>query len=231
MSDVRGILTAVDRGDLGAAAQLLPLVYDELRVLAARKLAREVPGQTLQSTALVHEVYLRFMGEELRGSGQPWKSKGHFIGAASEAMRRILVGRATQRSLKGGGARGRLELEDVNASVEPPDIELLALDEALQKLERKDKRKADLVKLRFFGGLTIEEAAKALDISTSTADSDWHYARSWLRVEMERTERDPIRDRIDDRIAAKDDIDAMRGRIIGDATGCRGEQSRSNTRR
>ncbi len=186
MGDVSAILTAIDNGDLRAADQLLPLVYDELRVLAAQKLAREFPGQTLQPTALVHEVYLRFVGEELRGSRQTWKSKGHFVGAAAEAMRRILVERARHKqSLKAGGDRRRQELADVDARVEPPDTDLLALNEALEKLERQDQRKAELVKLRFFAGLTIEEAAEALGIATSTADSDWLYARSWLRVEME----------------------------------------------
>jgi RNA polymerase sigma factor (TIGR02999 family) len=188
MSDVSSILTAIDRGDLQAADLLLPLVYDELRVLAAQKLAREFPGQTLQPTALVHEVYLRFVGEELQGSRQTWKSKGHFLGAAAEAMRRILVERARHKhTLKAGGGRQRRELADVEARVEPPDADLLALNEALDKLERQDKRKAELVKLRYFAGLTIEEAAKALDISTSTADRDWLYARSWLRLEMEST--------------------------------------------
>jgi RNA polymerase sigma factor (TIGR02999 family) len=191
MSDVSSILTAIDNGDLGAAEKLLPLVYDELRVLAAQKLARESPGQTLQPTALVHEVYLRLVGEELRGSQPSWKSKRQFIGAAAEAMRRILVERARQKgSLKGGGKRQRRELADVDVGVNAPDLDLLALSEALEKLERTDKRKAELVKLRFFAGLTIEEAAKALDISTSTADNDWLYARSWLRVEMEGVEAD-----------------------------------------
>jgi RNA polymerase sigma factor (TIGR02999 family) len=186
MSDVSVILAAIDNGDVHAPDRLLPLVYEELRVLAAQKLARERPGLTLQPTALVHEVYLRLVGDELRGNRQTWKSKGHFVGAAAEAMRRILVERARHRhSLKAGGGRQRRELDDVNACVEPPDIDLLALNEALEKLERVDKRKADLVKLRFFAGLTIEEAAKALDISTSTADADWLYARSWLRVEIE----------------------------------------------
>jgi RNA polymerase sigma factor (TIGR02999 family) len=191
MSDVSTILTAIDNGDVGAAEQLLPLVYDELRTLAAQKLARESPGQTLQPTALVHEVYLRFLGEEQRGARPQWQSRRHFIGAAAEAMRRILVERARHKgSLKAGGDRHRRELADVDPGVNPPDIDVLALNEALEKLERKDKRKAELVKLRFFAGLTIEEAAKALDISTSTADNDWLYARSWLRLEMEGPEGD-----------------------------------------
>jgi RNA polymerase sigma factor (TIGR02999 family) len=191
MSDVSTILTAIDNGDLGAAEQLLPLVYDELRALAARKLAHESPDQTLQPTALVHEVYLRFVGEELRGARPSWQSKRQFIGAAAEAMRRILIERARHKgSLKAGGKRRRRELTDADLGINPPDIDLLALNEALEKLERKDKRKAELVKLRFFAGLTIEEAATALDISTSTADNDWLYARSWLRVEMEGADAD-----------------------------------------
>jgi RNA polymerase sigma factor (TIGR02999 family) len=186
MSDVTSLLTAIDNGDAHAADKLLPLVYEELRVLAAQKLSREFPGQTLQPTALVHEVYLRFVGEELNGPRQPWKSKGHFIGAAAEAMRRILVERARHKhTLKAGGDRRRLDLADLDPCVEQPDESLLALNEALEKLEKTHKRKAELVKLRFFAGLTIEEAAKALGIATSTADSDWLYARSWLRVEME----------------------------------------------
>jgi RNA polymerase sigma factor (TIGR02999 family) len=192
MSDVSRILTAIDNGDLHATDQLLPLVYDELRILAAQKLAREFPGQTLQPTALVHEVYLRFVGEELQGSRQTWKSKGHFLGAAAEAMRRILVERARHKhSLKAGGKRSRREIAEVDAVVNPPDDDLIALNDALEKLEQQDKRKAELVKLRYFAGLTIEEAAKALDISTATADRDWLYARSWLRVEMEVAPGDP----------------------------------------
>jgi RNA polymerase sigma factor (TIGR02999 family) len=192
MGDVSTILTAIENGDTRAADQLLPLVYDELRALAAQKLSREFPGQTLQPTALVHEVYLRFVGEDLRGSRQTWKSKGHFLGTAAEAMRRILVERARhKRSQKAGGEWRRHDIADVDASASPPDEDLLALNEALEKLERQDKRKAELVKMRYFAGLTIEEAAKALDISTSTAERDWLYARSWLRVEMEGTDGSP----------------------------------------
>jgi RNA polymerase sigma factor (TIGR02999 family) len=192
MGEVTSILVAIGNGDMRAADRLLPLVYDELRVLAAQKLAREFPGQTLQPTALVHEVYLRFVGEELGGSRQTWKSKGHFLGTAAEAMRRILVERARHKhSLKAGDGCRRHDIADVDACADAPDAELLALNEALEKLEQQDKRKAELVKLRYFAGLTIEEAAKALDISTSTAERDWFYARSWLRVEMEGTEGNP----------------------------------------
>ena len=183
MSRVTQILSAIESGDARAAEQLLPLVYDELRALAAAKMARESPGQTLQATALVHEAYLRLVDQ---AQAQHWNSRGHFFAAAAEAMRRILVERARhKRSLKGGGGHQRQELPEIEAPSTTPDVDLLALDEALDKLESEDRRKAELVKLRFFAGLTIEEAAKALGISTSTADNDWTYARCWLRVEIE----------------------------------------------
>jgi RNA polymerase sigma factor (TIGR02999 family) len=182
MTDVTRVLSAIEAGDPRAAEQLLPLVYGELRRLAAQKLARESPGQTLEATALVHEAYLRLVDQEVV---QDWNSRGHFFAAAAEAMRRILVERARQKhSLKGGGDRHRLELAAVDPAVPAPDADLLALDEVLEKLESQDKRKAELVKLRFFAGLTIEQAAQALGISTSTADNDWAYARCWPRVEM-----------------------------------------------
>ena len=183
MHEVTQILSAIEQGDPHAAEQLLPLVYDSLRRLAAQRLAHEAPGQTLQATALVHEVYLRLVGSE---KDQHWDSRGHFFAAAAEAMRRILVDRARhKRSLKGGGGRSRIDLDDVEVQADGPSDDLLALDEALDKLEQKDKMKADLVKLRFFAGLTNEQAAQALDISASTADNYWAYARCWLRVEME----------------------------------------------
>ncbi len=183
MSEVTRILCAIDRGDLHAAEELLPLVYDELRRLAAQKIVREAPGQTLQATALVHEAYLRLVDKD---QPQQWNSRGHFFGAAAEAMRRILVERARhKRSIKAGGDRQRQELPDIEAAGAGPDVDLLSLNEALEKLASQDKRKADLVKLRFFAGLTIEEAAQALGISTSTADNDWAYARCWLRLEIE----------------------------------------------
>jgi RNA polymerase sigma factor (TIGR02999 family) len=182
MSEVTRILSAIEQGDPGAAAQLLPLVYDELRKLAAARMAREQLGQTLDATALVHEAYVRLMDVP---EAQLWDSRGHFFAAAAEAMRRILVESARRkRSRKHGGGRRRVDLADIDPAVGGPDLDLLALDEALAKLERKDKRKADLVKLRFFAGLTIEQAAAALGIATSTADDDWAYARSWLRLEM-----------------------------------------------
>ncbi len=182
MNEVTQLLAAIEQGDPHAGEQLLPLVYDELRRLAARKLAHEKPGQTLQATALVHEAYLRLVeGAE----AQRWDNRGHFFATAAEAMRRILVERARHKhSLKAGGGRQRVELADVELAVEGPGEELLALDEALAKLEGKDRRKADLVKLRFFAGLTTEQAAAALGISASTADNDWAYARCWLRLEM-----------------------------------------------
>ena len=183
MSDVTRILSAIERGDPKAADQLLPLVYDELRRLAASRMAREAPGQTLQATALVHEAYLRLLDG---GQPQGWNGRGHFFAACAEAMRRILVERARhKRSLKAGGGRHRQELPDIELAVPGPRLDLLALHEALTKLEQRDQRRAELVKLRFFTGLTIAEAARALGISESTADNDWAYARSWLRLEIE----------------------------------------------
>ncbi len=183
MDSVTEILSAIDQGDPRAAEQLLPLVYDELRALAAQRLAHETPGQTLQATALVHEAYLRLVDQD---QAQQWNSRGHFFAAAAEAMRRILVERARHKqSLKAGGDRQRQELADIAAPATGPDLDLLALHEALAKLESQDPRKAQLVKLRFFAGLTVPEAAQALGISPSTADNDWAYARCWLRLEME----------------------------------------------
>jgi RNA polymerase sigma factor (TIGR02999 family) len=188
MDDVSQVLCAIDQGDPHAAEQLLPLVYEELRKLAAQKLVHEKPGQTLQATALVHEAYLRLVaaGGTSPPREQHWNSRGHFFAAAAEAMRRILVERARhKRSLKAGGGRQRQELSDIEEPDAGPDVDLLALNEALEKLEKQDQRKAELVKLRFFAGLTIEQAAQALGISTSTADNDWAYARCWLRLEIE----------------------------------------------
>ncbi|HEY7329533.1 MAG TPA: ECF-type sigma factor [Gemmataceae bacterium] len=187
MSEVTRILSAIEQGDPQAAEQLLPLVYDELRRLAARRMAGETPGQTLQATALVHEAYLRLVEND---PARPWNSRGHFFAAAAEAMRRILVERARhKRSRKAGGDRRRQELPDIEAAEGGPQLDLLALHEALAKLENQDKRRAEVVKLRFFAGLTIAEVAQVLDISTSTADNDWAYARSWLRLEIEGSTR------------------------------------------
>jgi RNA polymerase sigma factor (TIGR02999 family) len=185
MSDVTRILSAIERGDPHAAEQLLPLVYDELRQLAAQKLAHEQPGQTLQATALVHEAYLRLVGGE---QPQDWDGRRHFFAAAAEAMRRILIDRARHKQTrKAGGGRRRVDLEGVEPVHEEENGDRwLALDEALRQLEAEDPRKAELVKLRFFAGLTAEQAAAALGVSTSTAEKDWAYARSWLRVAIDR---------------------------------------------
>jgi RNA polymerase sigma factor (TIGR02999 family) len=182
INDVTQILNAIEQGDPQAASQLLPLVYDELRRLAAHKLTSEAPGQTLQATALVHEAYLRLVGnaEEKR-----WDSRGHFFAAAAEAMRRILVENVRhKRSLKMGGSRAREEIDEVQIAAPEPVEDLLALDEALAKLATKDPVKAELVKLRYFAGMTIEEAATALDISPATAKRYWTYARTWLYQEI-----------------------------------------------
>ena len=184
MNDVTRILSTIEQGDPSAAGQLLPLIYDELRKLAAQKLAREQPGQTLQATALVHEAYLRLVGND--GDGRHWNGRGHFFAAAATAMRRILIERARQKRRQiHGGERQRRELHpDIAASTEP-DEDLLALDTALAKLAERDPVKARLVELRYFAGLTGEEAAEILGISARTADRYWVYARAWLRREME----------------------------------------------
>jgi RNA polymerase sigma factor (TIGR02999 family) len=182
MTDVTRILAALERGDPHAASQLLPLVYDELRRLAAQKLAEEKPGQTLQATALVHEAYLRLVGE---GNERPWDSRGHFFAAAAEAMRRILVENVRRkRSLKRGGGRAREEFDELALAAPEPVEDLLALDDALEKLAANDPLKAELVKLRYFAGLTVEEAAAALGISEATAKRWWTYARTWLYREI-----------------------------------------------
>ena len=186
MADVTQILNAIERGDAKATNELLPIVYEELRLLAAQKLSWESPGQTLQATALVHEAYLRLVGDE----GQTWNSRGHFFAAAAEAMRRILVENARRKHrLKRGGDRQRVDLDDAGLTIAGPCDDLLALDEALDKLATKDKVKADLVKLRFFAGLTNEQAAKALGLSHNTADRYWAYARSWLHLEIAKGEQ------------------------------------------
>jgi RNA polymerase sigma factor (TIGR02999 family) len=183
MNEVTRVLSAFEKGDPKAAEQLLPLVYKELRCLAARKMAHEVPGQTLDATGLVHEAYLRLVDTE---KIQQWNSRGHFFAAAAEAMRRILVERARhKRSLKAGGDRYRQDVAKIELAIAGPDIDLLALNEALDNLERKDQRAAALVKLRFFARLTMQQAAQALGVSIATAENDWAYARSWLRLEIE----------------------------------------------
>ncbi|HKB41555.1 MAG TPA: ECF-type sigma factor [Gemmataceae bacterium] len=182
MGDVTHILGAIEQGDPSAAEQLLPLVYDELRKLAAQKLAQEKPGQTLQATALVHEAYLRLVDVE---KAQDWQSRGHFFAAAAEAMRRILVENARhKRSQKAGHGRQRRPLDDVEATVDALPDDLLALDEALAKLERENQAAADLAKLRLFAGLTVDEAADALRISRRTGFRLWTYARAFLQAEL-----------------------------------------------
>jgi RNA polymerase sigma factor (TIGR02999 family) len=184
MSDVTRILSAIEQGDPQAAEQLLPLVYDELRKLAAQKLSQELPGQTLQATALVHEAYLRLVDVD---KVQSWDSRGHFFAAAAEAMRRILIenARAKQR-LKRGGDRKRLNLEDIDlaaTAAAQPD-ELLVLDELIVKLGSEDPDAAQIVKLRYFAGLSIEEAAQLMGISRSSAYEHWAYARAWLHCAL-----------------------------------------------
>jgi RNA polymerase sigma factor (TIGR02999 family) len=184
MTSVTHILASIEQGDASAAEKLLPLVYDELRKLAARQLAQEKPGHTLDATALVHEAYLRLVDVE---KVPRWDSRGHFFSAAAEAMRRILVESARRKGrLKRGGNVERVEF-DAGAIVAPSiDIDLIALDAALERLQQKDPRKAELVKLRYFAGLTVQQAAEALGIGTSTADRDWAYARAWLFREIEK---------------------------------------------
>jgi RNA polymerase sigma factor (TIGR02999 family) len=185
MSEVTRLLQAIDRGDRQAAEQLLPVVYDELRRLAAAKLAQEAPGQTLEATALVHEAYLRLVGPEGDGTAPQFDNRGHFFGAAAEAMRRILVDNARRkRTFKHGGHLARQPLDAVTPPAPPLRHDLLALDEALTELAAKDQAKAELVKLRYFAGLTLEEAGRALGISPATADRWWAYARAWLHARI-----------------------------------------------
>jgi len=180
--DVTRILSAIEHGDAQAAQQLLPLVYEELRKLAAAKMVQERPGQTLQATALVHEAYLRLVdGDQARH----WDSRGHFFAAAAEAMRRILIDHARRKaSPMHGGDRRRVELKDLCSATSVDAEDLLAIDEALTKLARVNPSKAELVRLRFFAGRSIPEAAKILKISTATAERYWRYARSWLYCEL-----------------------------------------------
>ena len=183
MSDVTQILDALAGGDPQAASQLLPLVYDELRKLAAQRLGKESPGQTLQPTALVHEAYLRLVGADQE---QHWDSRGHFFAAAAEAMRRILVEKARQKaSLKRGGDRTRMEVVDSLLAAPEPREDLLALEAALTKLAETDKQAAELVQLRYFAGLPIREVAEFLGISPRTADRLWAFAKAWLHEQIE----------------------------------------------
>ena len=178
MSDVTRILSAIEQGDPHAAEQLLPLVYDELRKLAAQKMAEEKPGQTLQATALVHEAYLRLVDSD---RVQHWNSRGHFFAAAAEAMRRILVNRARDKGrIKRGGGRRRVDLDNLSDPVTASDDDLLDLDEALERLASAYPECAELVKLRFFAGMTLDEAAAALGLARRSADRQWAFARAWL---------------------------------------------------
>jgi RNA polymerase sigma factor (TIGR02999 family) len=187
MSEVTRILSAIEHGDAHAAAQLLPLVYDELRKLAAQKLAQEKPGQTLQPTALVHEAYLRLVDVE---QAQHFNSKGHFFAACAEAMRRILVENARRKKRsKRGGDRAREDLDALTLEVPRVPEDLLALDEALSLLAVADAQAAELIKLRYFAGLTVNQAAEALGVSPRTADSLWAYARAWLLQKIESGEK------------------------------------------
>jgi RNA polymerase sigma factor (TIGR02999 family) len=181
VNQVTKILSAIERGDPQAAEQLLPLVYDELRILAAQKLSQESPGQTLDATALVHEAYVRLVGN---ASPPSFNDRGHFYAAAATAMRHVLIDNARRKlAEKHGGGRQRVELDDI-ASAEP-DEDLIALDEALKKLTAQDAVKGRLVELRYFAGLTGDEAAGVLGISPSTADRHWAYARAWLQAELQ----------------------------------------------
>jgi RNA polymerase sigma factor (TIGR02999 family) len=183
MSDVTHILKAIEQGDPAAPEQLLPLVYEELRALAAARLAQEKSGQTLQATALVHEVYLRLVDVP---QAQDWNSRGHFFAAAAESMRRILIERARhKRRHKHGGQQKRIEFEAALSLAVAPTPDLLALDEALTRLEARDAEAAQLVKLRYFAGLTMPEVAQALGISLRQAERNWTYAKTWLHRELE----------------------------------------------
>jgi RNA polymerase sigma factor (TIGR02999 family) len=184
MSEVTRILNAIDGGDPKAAEELLPLVYDELRKLAASKMAREAGPQTLQPTALVHEAWLRLSG----GLPQEWESRAHFFGAAAEAMRRILIDNARRKkALRHGGGQPRLDIEEIDLASPAEDDRLLAINDALDKLAAEDRPKAQLVKLRFFVGMSLEEAAAVLQISEATAKRWWAYAKAWLFSEIQQT--------------------------------------------
>jgi RNA polymerase sigma factor (TIGR02999 family) len=184
MSDVTRMLSAIERGDRQSADELLPIVYDELRTLAAQRLTNEKPGQTLSATALVHEAYLRLVGP---ANAQGWASRGHFFAAAAEAMRRILINRARDknRQKRGGGFR-RIDLDQIELALETDGDELLALDESLEKLALEDSVAAELVKLRFFAGLTLRDTAEAMGLSLRTAERQWAYARAWLYDRLRR---------------------------------------------
>jgi len=183
MSDVTRILSQIESGDASAANQLLPLVYDELRKLAAQRLANEKPGQTLQATALVHEAYLRLVDAE---QAQRWNSRGHFFGAAAEAMRRILIDRARAKQREKRSGKGhKVDLASIVVAADAPSDDLLAIDEAIERLAVEHPKCGTLVKLRFFAGMTQKEAAKALQLARRTADRQWAFARAWLHRELQ----------------------------------------------
>jgi RNA polymerase sigma factor (TIGR02999 family) len=189
MSDVTQLLNAIDAGDSKAADQLLPLVYEELRKLAAHKMAQEKPGQTLQATALVHEAWLRLTGAEEQ---QLWNSRGHFFGAAAEAMRRILVNRARDKGRqRHGGKLQRVDFENVDLATEDSDETVVAVNEALEALARHSPQKAEIVKLHYFTGMGYAEIAEVLGVSLATVERHWAYARSWLFCEMKKNSENP----------------------------------------
>jgi len=193
MHEVTQILSAIERGDPRAPEQLLPLVYDALRKLAAQRMAQESPGQTLQATALVHEVYLRLVGSK---NGQHWDSRGHFFAAAAEAMRRILIDNIRRkRRPKHGGDRNRVDLDHACTLAEGSRDDVLALDEAITQLAREDREKAELVKLRYFAGFSLDEAADLLGISRAMAKRHWAYARAWLYAALADAEKQPSQSR------------------------------------
>ena len=185
MTDVTQILNAIEQGDTRAADKLLPLVYGELRLLAAQKLSREPPGQTLEATALVHEAYIRLVGDQ----GPNWSNRGHFFAAAAEAMRRLLVDNARRKkSQRRGGHLQKVDLDNLDVAGKNPPDDLIELDEALTRLTEEDGDVAELVKLRYFGGLTLEQAADMKGISRRTAGRHWNYARLWLYREMKKAD-------------------------------------------
>ena len=182
MTDLTQVLSAIEQGDAQASEQLLPMVYEELRKLAASKIAQEQPGQTLQATALVHEAYLRLVADD---QAKHWDSRGHFFAAAAEAMRRILIEQARRKSgPKAGGEHQRVELSLVDPESSGPPVDLLALSDSIDRLQAKDHRAAEVVKLRFFAGLTRQQVADFLGVSVATIDNDWAYAKGWLKVEL-----------------------------------------------
>jgi RNA polymerase sigma factor (TIGR02999 family) len=185
MADVTRILNSIEQGDAKAAGELLPLVYEELRLFAAQKMAQEKPGQTLQATALVHEAYIRLVGDEI----QKWDSRGHFFAAASEAMRRILVDKARRKqSKRHGGNHKKVDLNDVFLAIEDPKDDILAIDEALDKLSNEDPKLAEVIKLRYFGGLTLDQIASIMGIGRRTVDRYWALGRAWLYQEITQAE-------------------------------------------